>query len=108
MCLGFEMVDRLSDEAITNKQRFSTVIFPAMILGITTSIRVLGPLAGLLVLTYAVFILGKRMVTILPPLVLYGVIALLAGGIVLAGAAAACFDGDVALQSLETRALDTR
>jgi drug/metabolite transporter (DMT)-like permease len=32
----------------------------------------------------------------------------LAGGIALAGAAAACFDGAVALQALETRALDTR
>jgi hypothetical protein len=78
VCLGFEMVDRLSDEAITNKQRFSTVIFPAMILGITTSIRVLGPLAGLLVLIYAVFILGKRIIAFLPPFMLYGVIALFA------------------------------
>ena len=78
VCLGFEMVDRLSDEAITNKQKFSIVIFPAMILGITKSIRVLGPLAGLLVLTYAVFILGRRMITFLPPLLLYGVVALLA------------------------------
>ena len=78
VCLGFEMVDRLSDEAITSRQKFSIIIIPAMILGITTSIRVLGPLAGLLVLTYAVFILGKRMAAFLPPLMLYGVIALLA------------------------------
>jgi hypothetical protein len=78
VCLGFEMVDRLSDEATTSRQKFSIIIIPAMILGITTSIRVLGPLAGLLVLTYAVFILGKRIVNFLPPLMLYGVIALLA------------------------------
>jgi hypothetical protein len=76
--LGFKMVDRLSEEAITRKQIFSAIIIPAIILGITTSIRVLGPLAGLLVLTYAVFIFGKRMFVFLPPLILYGVIALLA------------------------------
>jgi len=78
VCLGFEMVDRLSNEAITSRQKFSIIIIPALILGITTSIRVLGPLAGLLVLTYTVFILGKRMAAFLPPLMLYGVIALLA------------------------------
>ena len=78
VCLGFEMVDRLSNEAITSKQKFSAIIIPAMILGITTSIRVLGPLAGLLVLVYAVFILGRRMFAFLPSLVLYGVVALLA------------------------------
>src|SRR5215216_8021010 len=49
VCLGFEMVDRLSDEAITNKQKFFSTIIPAIFLGITTAIRVLGPLAGLLV-----------------------------------------------------------
>ena len=76
--LGFRMVDRLSDEAITSKQKLSTIIIPAIVLGITTSIRVLGPLAGLLILTYAAFILGKRMIAFLPPLLLYGVIALLA------------------------------
>jgi hypothetical protein len=78
VCFGFEMVDRLSDEANTNKERFSAILFPALLLGITTSIRVLGPLAGLLVVLYAVFILGKRMIAFLPPLILYGIIALLA------------------------------
>jgi hypothetical protein len=78
VCLGFEMVDRLSDETTTNKKRFSVIIFPAMILGITTSIRVLGPLAGLLVIAYAVSRLGKRIVAFLPHLILYGVTALLA------------------------------
>jgi hypothetical protein len=76
--LGFEMVDRLSDEAITNKQRFTLMILPATILGITTSIRVLGPLAGLLVLIYAVSRLGKRIIAFVLPFVFYGVIALLA------------------------------
>ena len=78
VCLGFEMVDRLSDEAITNKKRFSVIIFPAMILGITTSIRVLGPLGGVLVLIYAVSRLGKRIVTFIPHFIFYGIIALLA------------------------------
>jgi hypothetical protein len=78
VCLGLEMVDRLSDQATTNKQRFSTVIFPALILGMTTSIRVLGPLAGFLVLIYAVARLGKRILAFLPHLILYGVISLLA------------------------------
>jgi hypothetical protein len=52
VCLGLEMVDRLRKNRIP---KFSTVIFPAMILGITTSIRVLGPLAGLLVFVYYYF-----------------------------------------------------
>ncbi len=51
ICLGFEMVDRLND----NKFNLSIVIFPAIILGITTSIRVLGPLAGILVFIYFAF-----------------------------------------------------
>lgn len=78
VCLGFEMVDRLSNEAITSKQKFAAIIIPALILGITTSVRVLGPLAGLLVLVYAVFILGRRMFAFLPSLMLYGAVALLA------------------------------
>jgi len=76
--LGFEMVDRLSDEATTNKQRFSVITIPAMILGITTSVRVLGPLAGLLVLAYATFKIGRGIFAFLPHLILYAVIALLA------------------------------
>lgn len=50
VCLGFEMVDRLADE--TRKQKLSSVFLPAVVLGITTSIRVLGPFAGLLVFIY--------------------------------------------------------
>jgi hypothetical protein len=78
ICLGFEMVDRLSDEAISRRQRFSATGLPAVILGITTSIRVLGPLAGLLVLVYAVSRLGKRIFAFLPHITVYGMIALLA------------------------------
>lgn len=50
ICLGFEMVDQITQ----HKPRFSAIIFPATVLGITTSIRVLGPLAGLLVFGYFV------------------------------------------------------
>ena len=78
ICLGFEMVDRLSDEATTNRQRFAAMLFPAILLGITTSIRVLGPLAGVLVLLYAVARMGKRLFSLITPLALYGFIAVLA------------------------------
>ena len=55
VCFGFEMVDRLAKD----KPKISTIIFPAIILGITTSIRVLGPLAGLLVFVYFAFVVLK-------------------------------------------------
>ncbi|MGZ8878649.1 MAG: hypothetical protein ACXW2O_11025, partial [Candidatus Aminicenantales bacterium] len=74
-CLGFEMVDRLSDEAITNKQKFSSTILPAIVLGITTSIRVLGPLAGSLVLVYGIWKFGKKVTGFLAPFLFYGIIA---------------------------------
>jgi hypothetical protein len=54
ICLGFEMVDRLTGE---NRPGISVVILPAIFLGLTTSIRVLGPLAGLLVFIYFVCML---------------------------------------------------
>jgi hypothetical protein len=49
ICLGFEMVDRLTGDP---RRGISTVILPAIFLGLTTSIRVLGPLAGFLVFIY--------------------------------------------------------
>jgi len=52
ICLGFEMVDTFIDHSLTSKQKTLQVIFPAVLLGITTSIRVLGPLAGLLIFVY--------------------------------------------------------
>jgi len=54
ICLGFEMVDKLIDDSINQKQKIASMILPAIILGITTSIRILGPLAGLLVFIYLV------------------------------------------------------
>ena len=52
ICLGFEMVDHIANGAKSNRQKFISVILPAILLGVTTSIRVLGPLAGLLVFIY--------------------------------------------------------
>jgi len=78
ICLGFEMADKLADEKITSRQKFSSTIIPAIVLGITTSIRVLGPLAGLLVVLYAISRFNKRIGAVIPPLVLYGVLAILA------------------------------
>lgn len=77
VCLGFEMVDQLSDKTITGRPRRSTILMPAVLLGITTAIRVLGPLAGLLVLVYALWVFGKRLIAFVPQLALYGIIALL-------------------------------
>jgi hypothetical protein len=78
VCLGFEMVDRFWDETYGSKHRFSGIFLPALVLGITTSIRVLGPLAGVLVLAYAAMRLGRRLVDFIPQLLFYGLIALLA------------------------------
>ncbi|HLF74280.1 MAG TPA: hypothetical protein VI524_08045 [Anaerolineales bacterium] len=76
VCLGFEMVDRWSDEAIHSRQRFSSTILPAVILGITTSIRVLGPLADLLVIAYALWRFGRRFTGFIPALAFYGIVAM--------------------------------
>ena len=54
LLFGFEMVDTLNDKAKSEKQKISRVILAAFFLGIATSIRVLAPLAGLLVVIYAI------------------------------------------------------
>src|SRR5688572_3570381 len=46
VCLGFEMVDFLFSDIKNNRQKFISALLAAIMLGITTSIRVLGPLAG--------------------------------------------------------------
>ena len=78
VCLGFEMVDHLADKMVNDKPKFSSIFFPAVVLGITTSIRVLGPLAGLLVLLYAGWRFGKHLVSYIPQMTLYGFMAILA------------------------------
>jgi hypothetical protein len=72
------MVEKLSDEAINNRQRFSSTIFPAIVLGMTTSIRILGPLAALLVVAYGIWKFGRKFTGFIAPLIFYGVIAVLA------------------------------
>lgn len=57
VCLGFEMVDSIARAAVSGGDRKKLnlhIILAAFFLGITTSIRVLGPLAGLLVFAYFV------------------------------------------------------
>jgi hypothetical protein len=83
VCLGFEMVDKLVDDSLTQKQKFISIIFPAIVLGITTSIRVLGPLAGLLVFIYLAvrLIQNKNSKAYTPALVIftgYGILVILA------------------------------
>jgi hypothetical protein len=77
VCLGFEMVDKINEG-----QRVSVVIFPAIVLGIATSIRVLGPLAGLLVFIYFLFVVIQNKtlrVSATPWLIFicYGIIAII-------------------------------
>ena len=75
--LGFEMVDRLSEEAVTNRQKISSTLLPAIVLGITTSIRVLGPLAGLLIFIYALWNFRRNLTALILPFAVYGGIAVL-------------------------------
>ncbi|HLO33930.1 MAG TPA: hypothetical protein VK249_32585 [Anaerolineales bacterium] len=77
VCLGFEMVDHLADDAKSHRQKYSAIILPAVVLGITTSIRVLGPLAGLLILVYAISRLSRRFIAFLPHFIVFGLIAIL-------------------------------
>jgi hypothetical protein len=77
VCLGFEMVDRLSDEAATTRQRFRSTWIPAIFLGITTSIRVLGPLAGLLVFLYGIWKFRTKLSTFIGPFLSYALITIL-------------------------------
>ncbi|NWG06392.1 MAG: hypothetical protein HXY35_06855 [Chloroflexi bacterium] len=77
ICLGFEMIDRWADKTINARQKLISAVPPAILLGIAASIRILGPLAGLVVGVYAVYRFGKQFKKILPPFALYGVIATL-------------------------------
>ena len=52
LCLGFEMVDSLE---VTTKKSTKKIVIAAVTLGIASSIRVLAPLAGLLVFLYFLF-----------------------------------------------------
>ena len=54
LLFGFEMVDVLKDENKSRKQKWGRVFLAAFFLGIATSIRVLAPLVGILVVIYAI------------------------------------------------------
>jgi len=82
VCLGFEMVDKLLDEEKSRKQKYTSLIVSAVFLGITTSIRVLGPLAGFIVFLYflARTVQNKNLRVSASPwlaFLVYGVIAIL-------------------------------
>jgi len=63
VCLGFEMADQWADKTQNDKRGggFVEAIMPALVLGFAASIRVLGPLAGLLVSIYALIRLKPRL-----------------------------------------------
>ena len=77
VCLGFEMVDRWAGSSTGNKQKYTSTILPAVILGITTSIRILGPLAGVLVGAYTLWRFGRQITKIILPFIQYGFIAII-------------------------------
>jgi len=77
VCFGFEMSDRWADEAVRSKPKNNSLILPAVFLGITTSIRILGPLAGLLVGAYAFWRFGRQITKIIPLFILYAVVAII-------------------------------
>jgi len=56
--LGFRMADRIANPQENEKAwtTFKHIIFPAIVLGIATNLRVLGPLAGLLAFVYFLFL----------------------------------------------------
>lgn len=72
VCLGFEMVDDIANDARNKNWK---IIAAAFCLGIATSIRVLGPLAGFLVAAYALRVGRKEIKRFLKPPASYAVIA---------------------------------
>ena len=71
--LGFRLVDKLADEPAKN--HFWDVLLAAFFLGITTSIRIIGPLAGVFVIVY--FITRKPTRQTVRWIFLYTVISIL-------------------------------
>ena len=71
VCLGFEMVDAITDNT---KDKYFKISMASFVLGIATSIRILGPLAGLLVLIY---FLARLKFKAWKFLILYGGLAIL-------------------------------
>ena len=74
--LGLRMVDRLlANESRSRSEQIAEVLLPAFFLGAATSNRVLGPLAGLLVLIY--FVAGRPSRRVLPWIILYAILSVL-------------------------------
>jgi hypothetical protein len=75
VCFGFEMVDAISKSA---KDKTKKILLAAFFLGIATSIRVLGPLAGLLVFIYFIFVIKERnSVPVWRSFIFYGLLSIL-------------------------------
>ncbi len=74
--LGFRMADRLLQSGPRSSLRTGVeVLLPAICLGLATSNRVLGPLAGLLVLVY--FLAGRPNRRLVAWIVIYGLLAVI-------------------------------
>lgn len=68
MCFGFEMVDTIAQDGKSNlntKTKLARIFIAAFFLGIATSIRVLGPLAGVLIGIYALNQIKKISIPVL-------------------------------------------
>ena len=75
VCLGFEMVDAIAQN---DKHATRKMILAGLVLGIATSIRVLGPLAGILVFIYLLSNIKQiKNLTAWRSFFLYGIIAIL-------------------------------
>jgi hypothetical protein len=73
VCFGFEMVDKLKDQ-----KPLGSALLAAFFLGIAISIRVLGPLAGILVGIYTLSQFKNiKIPTLIKSLVVYAVLAIL-------------------------------
>lgn len=71
-CVLVYLYSRLSPTTLST---LLAILFPALLLGVATSIRILGPLAGLLVTFYALRTMGKQAV---PTLLIYAFFSLAA------------------------------
>ena len=73
--LGFRMADRIANPQANEKAwtTFTHILFPAVVLGFATNLRILGPLAGLLAFVYFLFL---RKPARFYWFILYGLIAL--------------------------------
>ena len=75
LCLGFEMVDSIAENSANRTRK---MLLAAFVLGIATSIRILAPLAGLLVFIYfLVVIKSKKDLHAWQSFIYYGLTAIL-------------------------------